>query len=101
MSNKENQSTYIDRPEVTETLVDRLGRSVYHDRLLRLEALALRSRSAPGAGGNKVVQEVPVARLVLTVPAILELHGYLVGLIEELKRRGELKEIEPPSGTRQ
>jgi hypothetical protein len=82
--------TYVDRPEISETFADSLGRMNFDGLNAKLEFVVNRmdNTNPPALPTGKAIT---ACRLVLPVVCILDLHAKLSRLIATLEAQGALK----------
>ena len=85
---------YHDRPELAETFADSIRSCVFDGQNARVEFTVGRFED-PGALGIIEGKQVPVCRLVLNAPAMLELFNRLGQLTESMRKAGLIK-VNPP-----
>ena len=85
---------YHDRPEISETFADSIRSCVFDGQNARIEFTVGRFED-PGALGIIEGKQVPVCRLVLNAPAMLELFNRLGQLTESMRKAGMIK-VNPP-----
>ena len=79
-----------DRPELSETFVDAVGLSTFDSQHFRLE-LQVTRLDEPKPPQPPTGRRYPVARLVLTVPAAIDLHNKLGSFVEMMLAKGVVK----------
>ena len=93
------QLTYVDRPEISETFADSLARISFDALHVRMEFVVNRldDPTPPAAPTGK---SYTACRLVLPLPAALDLHAKLGGMINMLQQQNVIRQITqpPPSG---
>lgn len=97
---------YVDRPDLAETFIDRVGTAEFSGHTIRLELSVSRSEmSGMSAGTQKEPSRrvVPVARLVLTVDAAISLQQGLTMMLKSLSQQGliDASAVPTPSPTKQ
>ncbi len=88
---------YQDRPEVSETFADSIHTCVFDGQNARIEFTVGRVDES-GVPGTIEGKQVPVCRLVLNAPAMLELFNRLGQIAESMHKAGLLKVN--PAGTK-
>ena len=94
------QLTYVDRPEISETFADSLARISFDALHARMEFVVNRvdDPKPPAAPTGK---SYTACRLVIPLPAALDLHAKLGAMISMLQQQGVLKPIvQPPTSGR-
>jgi hypothetical protein len=94
------QLTYVDRPEISETFADSLARISFDALHVRMEFIVNRldDPKPPAAPTGK---SYTACKLVLPLPAALDLHAKLGAMINMLQQQGVLKTIvQPPTSGR-
>jgi hypothetical protein len=81
---------YIDRTDVAETFTDSIRSCMFDGQNVRIEFTVGRFED-PSASGVIEGKQVPVARLVLSAPALIELLNRLGQVTEAMKKAGILK----------
>lgn len=91
--------TYIDRPEIPETFVDSLENVLMDNSVLRLEFVVNRL-DRPRPPSPPTGKKYTACRLVLPMPAIIQVANKLNQLIAALQAQGTLQIIPaPPANT--
>ena len=85
---------YLDRPELGETFSDSIRSCMFDGQNVRIEFTVGRFDD-PGTLGIIEGKQVPVSRLVLSAPALIELLNRLGQVTESMRKAGILK-ITPP-----
>ena len=88
----------IDIPELAETFADHVGITTLEGHAVRIE-LQVTRLDKPDPPNKPTGRRYPVARLVLTPPACLELHNALQGLVRAMVQAKILKPVEQGSQT--
>jgi hypothetical protein len=81
---------YCDRPEVSETFADSIRSCAFDGQNVRIEFTVGRFDD-PGALGIVEGKQVPVSRLVLSAPALIELLNRLGQVTDAMKKAGILR----------
>lgn len=84
------ETQYVPRDDVTETFSDHIEKFLFDGNTLRLE-LSVQRVDAPDAKDRPAGHRVPVARLVLTPKAAVDLYNKLDNMIELLQKKGVLR----------
>jgi hypothetical protein len=79
--------TYLDRPEVSETFADSLGKLTLEGFNAKLEFVVNRMDN-PSPPNPPTGKAVPICRLVLPFPSIVDLHAKLGALISLMQAQG-------------
>jgi hypothetical protein len=90
---------YQDRPEIGETFTDSIRTCIFDGQNVRIEFTVGRFED-PGALGVIEGKQVPVSRLVLSAPALIELLNRLGQVTESMRKAGILKITPPPEATK-
>ena len=86
---------YHDLPDLPETFADSIRSCMFDGQNVRIEFTVGRYED-PGALGIIEGKQVPVSRLVLSAPALIELLNRLGQVTESMKKAGILKVTPPP-----
>ncbi len=81
---------YVDRPDVAETFTDSISSCAFDGQNVRIEFTVGRFED-PSALGIVEGKQVPVCRLVLSAPALIELLNRLGQITDAMKKAGILK----------
>jgi hypothetical protein len=84
---------YTDRPGLPDSFADSVGAVHFDGALTKIELLS--SWAGESTGESPTMRRYPSCRLVLTVPATLELHARLQQIIALMQQRGILREPSP------
>ena len=87
--------TYLDRHEVSETFADSLGKLTVEGFNAKLEFVVNRMDN-PSPGSPPTGKAIPICRLVLPFPSMMDLHAKLGALISLMQAQG-LVNIIPPT----
>jgi hypothetical protein len=89
------QLTYVDRPEISETYVDSLGRWTFENMLVKMEFLVTRmddpNPSAPPTG-----RATTACRIVIPLPGMIDMLGKLQAIAAQLQAANILRPISNP-----
>jgi hypothetical protein len=89
------QLTYVDRPEVSETFADSMWRVNFESMLVKMEFVVNRlddpSPPAPLTG-----RAVTTCRVVMPLPAMMDMLGKLQAIIAQLQTAGIIRPITNP-----
>jgi hypothetical protein len=92
------QTTYVDRPEISETYVDLLYNATCEGLNIKLELVVNRALSAmPGAPIS--IKSTTACRLVMPLPGMLDMLNKLSGLAATLQAQGLIKSVGEGSPT--
>lgn len=81
------QMTYVDRPEISETYADLLGRVLCNGTTLRMEFLVNRmDNPQPGQPGSG--KGYTACRVVIPLPGMMDMVGKLQNIIAQLQAAG-------------
>jgi hypothetical protein len=94
-ANSKPKLRYHDRLELSETFADSIRSCIFDGQAARIEFTVGRFDD-PGALGIIEGKQVPVCRLVLPAPAMLDLINRLGQIAESMRKSGMLK-INPPA----
>jgi hypothetical protein len=86
---------YHDRPDLPETFTDSIRSCMFDGQNVRIEFTVGRFED-PGALGIVEGKQVPVCRLVLSAPALVELLNRLGQVTDGMRKAGILK-VAPPA----
>lgn len=90
---------YHDRPDLPETFTDSIRSCMFDGQNVRIEFTVGRFED-PGALGIIEGKQVPVSRLVLSAPALIELLNRLGQVTEAMKKAGILKVTPTPEAAK-
>jgi hypothetical protein len=90
------QMRYVDRPEISETYADLLGRVYFDGITLRMEFVVNRlDDSQPGQQGTG--RAVTTARVVIPLPGMVDMLGKLQTIMKQLQAAGMVIPMAPGS----
>lgn len=84
------ETRYVDRTDLTEVFTDNVEKFLFDGNTLRLE-FSVQRLDAPGVQSKPVGVRVPVARMVLTPQATLDLYNKLSNMVGILQKKGMLQ----------
>jgi hypothetical protein len=85
---------FVDRPDLQWAFVDTSATSIENKAICKLEFCTLRWTAA-GPGLKTSAKEYPVARLAMSVSAMIELHKKLTRMLQQLEAEGVVNRAEP------
>lgn len=87
------KTTYIDRPELTETFSDSLETFTFSDNLLRFDLCCTRLgiSDSPNRNNPPTAKKYPVARVVMPLDTAVTLFNQLNQLFGALEQSGAIK----------
>jgi len=91
------QLTYRDRPEISETYADSLGRVFFDGITLRMEFVVNRMDD-PQPPNPPTGKAVTAARVVIPLPGMMDMVAKLQTLVQQMQTQGMLRHVHPPSG---
>jgi hypothetical protein len=101
------KTTFVDRPNLTETFADSLETFTFNDGLLRFDLCCTRLETPtnPNPKNPPTAKKYPVARLVLPLDTAVTLFNQLNQLFGALEQSGTIKRetsgsVIPPSTTK-
>lgn len=89
------QMTYVDRPEISETFVDSLGRLTFDGIHLRLEFVVNRMDD-PQPPAPPTGKALTACRLVIPITGMIDMIGKLQAVMATLQAQGVLRQIQTP-----
>jgi hypothetical protein len=92
------QLTYENRPEISETFADSLWRATVDNMVVKLEFVVNRmdDPNPPAAPTGKATTS---ARVVISLPGMIDMIGKLQGLMAQLQAAGVIRQIQSPPTT--
>ena len=90
------QLVYVDRPEISETLVDSLEKLFFDGFSARIE-LVVNRLDHPQPPKPPTGQKVTASRLILSLPSLVNLAQQLNGFVMGLQQQGIIKQVTPGS----
>ncbi len=88
------ETQYLSRNELTETFSDHVEKFLFDGNTLRVE-FSVQRLNVPAAKDRPAGVRVPVARMVLTPKAAVDLYNKLNSMIEVLQKKGVLQKSGP------
>ncbi len=89
--------TYVDRPEISETYADLLGRLSFDGITARLEFVV--NRYDDRQPGQPITgKALTAARVVIPLPAVMDLAAKLQNFMAQLQASGVLRQVHVPGG---
>jgi hypothetical protein len=92
---KPPQMTHVDRPEISETFADSLGRLTFDGIHLRLEFVVNRMDD-PNPPAPPTGKALTACRVVIPLPGMIDMVGKLQAVMATLQAQGVLRHIQPP-----
>lgn len=89
------QLTYVDRPEISETFADSLGRLTFDGLTLRMEFLVNRMDD-PNPPTPPTGRALTACRVVLPLSGVMDMAGKLQMLMAQLQAAGVLRQVQTP-----
>jgi hypothetical protein len=90
------QMTYVDRPEISETFADSLGRMMWDGIHLRMEFVVNRLDDAQ-QGKPPSGRALTACRVIIPVQGVIEMAAKLQNLMAQLQASGVLRQVHMPS----
>lgn len=88
---------FVDRPELPWVFVDTSATSVENKAVCKIEFGTIRWAPPPEPGAPASGKQYPVARLAMSVTAMVELHRKLTHMLQQLEAEGIVNRNEPAS----
>ena len=92
------QTTFVDRPEVSETFADTIRAVSFDGQTMRIEFCTTRM-DEPRPPNQPTARQYPSCRLVLTANAAVELFNRLQQIMSALEQTGAIKRNMPTPQT--
>lgn len=92
------QTTFVDRPEVSETFADAIRAVSFDGQTMRIEFCITRM-DEPKPPNQPTARQYPSCRLVLTANAAVELFNRLQQIMSALEQTGAIKRNMPTPQT--
>ena len=90
MKIQENRIEYIDRPDVTETYANSMGKCFFTEGIANIE-LCVTRLDKPDPTNPPAGKRYPVCRLALTPQAVIQLFQGLNGIMGAMEKEGIIK----------
>jgi hypothetical protein len=90
---------FVDRPDLQWTFVDTSATSIENKTICKFEFCTLRWVQ-PGPGLEPSARQYPVARLAMSVSAMVELHKKLTHMLEKLEAEGVVSRSQPTAAAK-